>query len=49
MSGKIVFATKTNEYSDLFLALPGGGGQFGIVSTFYQEAAPEPTKLTIGQ
>ena len=49
MSGQSVFATKTNEHSDLFFALQGGGGQFGIVSTFYQEAAPEPTKLTIGQ
>lgn len=42
MSGQIVYATKTNEYSDLFWALQGGGGQFAIVTKFYQEAAPEP-------
>ena len=43
MSGDIVYATKTNAYSDLFWALQGGGGQFAIVTKFYQEAAPEPT------
>ncbi|KAF2221486.1 hypothetical protein BDZ85DRAFT_17790 [Elsinoe ampelina] len=42
MNGKIVNATKTNQYKDLFWALQGGGGQFGIVTTFYQKAAPEP-------
>ena len=49
MSGLIVTATKTNQHSDLFFALQGGGGQFGIVTKFYQEAAPEPTisQLTI--
>lgn len=48
MSGKIVLATKTNKYSDLFWALQGGGGQFGIVTTFYQEAIPEPTSSEFG-
>jgi FAD/FMN-containing dehydrogenase len=48
MSGKIVLATKTNEYSDLFWAIQGGGGQFGIVTTFYQEAVPEPTSSEFG-
>jgi len=43
MDGKTVCATKTNKYSDLFFALQGGGGQFGIVTKFYQEAALEPT------
>jgi len=43
MSGQIVNATKTNQYSDLFWALQGGGGQFGIVTKFYQRAAREPT------
>lgn len=43
-SGDIVYATKYNEHSDLFWALQGGGGQFGIVTTFYQEAALEPKK-----
>lgn len=33
-----------DRYADLFWALQGGGGQFGIVTTFYQEAAPEPTQ-----
>lgn len=42
-SGQIVTATKTNKYSDLFWALQGGGGQFGIVTRFWQEAVPEPT------
>lgn len=48
MSGKIVVATKTNKYSDLFWALQGGGGQFGIVTTFYQEAVQEPTSSEFG-
>jgi FAD/FMN-containing dehydrogenase len=48
MSGKIVLATNTNEYSDLFWAIQGGGGQFGIVTTFYQEAVPEPTSSEFG-
>ncbi|CAD0054560.1 unnamed protein product [Aureobasidium pullulans] len=48
MSGEIVPATKTNRYSDLFWAIQGGGGQFGIVTTFYQEAVPEPTSSEFG-
>ncbi|CAD0112144.1 unnamed protein product [Aureobasidium uvarum] len=48
MSGEIVLATKTNKYSDLFWALQGGGGQFGIVTTFYQEAVPEPVSSEFG-
>lgn len=39
VSGQIVTATATNTYSDLFWALQGGGGQFGIVTKFYQKAA----------
>lgn len=46
LSGEVVYATKTNVYSDLFWALQGGGGQFAIVTKFYQEAAPEPTGTT---
>lgn len=42
-SGQIVMATKSNQYSDLFWALQGGGGQFGIVTQFFQEAIPELT------
>lgn len=42
LNGDIVMATKENSYSDLFWALQGGGGQFGIVTKFYQEAALEP-------
>ncbi|KAI8807244.1 FAD binding domain protein [Cladochytrium replicatum] len=45
MSGEIVLATKTNKYADLFWAIQGGGGQFGIVTKFYQEAAAEPTTV----
>ncbi|KAL9608736.1 MAG: hypothetical protein Q9167_006454 [Letrouitia subvulpina] len=47
MSGQIVYATKTNAYSDLFWALQGGSGQFAIVTKFYQEAAPEPDGKTL--
>ena len=36
------------RYSDLLWALRGGNGQFGIVTTFYQEAAPEPTSSELG-
>lgn len=48
MSGEIVLATKTNDYSDLFWALQGGNGQFGIVTRFWQEAAPEPQTTEVG-
>jgi len=41
--GCSVTATAHNAYSDLFWALRGGGGQFGIVTKFYQEAAAEPS------
>ncbi|PWN88397.1 FAD-binding domain-containing protein [Acaromyces ingoldii] len=46
--GRMVNATKTNKYSDLFWALQGGNGQFGAVTTFYQEAAAEPTQSQLG-
>jgi len=48
VSGQIVLATKTNAFSDLFWALQGGGGQFGVVTTFYQEAALEPSTSQFG-
>lgn len=48
MSGEIVLATKTNTYSDLFWALQGGNGQFGIVTKFWQEAVPEPKTTEVG-
>jgi len=48
VTGEIVVATKTNRYSDLFWALSGGGGQFGIVTKFYQKAFREPPKAEIG-
>jgi FAD/FMN-containing dehydrogenase len=48
MSGQIVLATKTNKHADLFWALQGGGGQFGIVTKFYQEAVPEPETSEFG-
>lgn len=47
-SGDIVIATKYNAYSDLFWALQGGTGQFGIVTTFWQEASPTPKFSTVG-
>ncbi|KAK2754474.1 FAD binding domain protein [Colletotrichum kahawae] len=33
-SGSVVYATATNEYSDLFWALRGGGNNFAIVTRF---------------
>lgn len=48
VSGDIVMATKTNNYSDLFWALQGGNGQFGIVTKFWQEACIEPTDTQVG-
>ncbi|KAK3181494.1 hypothetical protein K4F52_007204 [Lecanicillium sp. MT-2017a] len=47
-SGETVIARKNNEYADLFWALQGGIGQFGIVTRFWQEAAPEPKKSSLG-
>jgi FAD/FMN-containing dehydrogenase len=47
-NGEIVLATAKNEHGDLFWALHGGGGQFGIVTRFYQEAGPEPPVVTVG-
>jgi FAD/FMN-containing dehydrogenase len=47
-TGEIVFATETNEYSDLIWALRGAGlGQFGIVTTFFQRAIPEPKSARV--
>lgn len=46
-SGKTVLAMRNNQYSDLFWALQGGGGQFGICTTFYQEAASEPPSAIV--
>lgn len=37
--GTQVMATKKNRYADLFWAIQGGGGQFGIVTKFYQKVA----------
>lgn len=47
-SGDHVVATKTNQYSDLFFALQGGNGQFGIVTKFYVLTLPTPTSVTLG-
>lgn len=46
--GQIINVTKSNNYSDVFWEFQGAGGQFGIVTTFYQEAAAEPTEIAIG-
>jgi FAD/FMN-containing dehydrogenase len=47
-SGEIVFATKTNQHSDLFWAIQGGSGQFGIVTKFYQKAFQTPSAVQVG-
>jgi len=48
VTGEIVVATKTNSFSDLFWAINGGGGQFGIVTRFYQKAFAEPPFAELG-
>lgn len=47
-SGRIVLATKTNQFLDLFWAIQGGSGQFGIVTKFYQEAFRTPSAVKVG-
>lgn len=47
-SGELVFATKTNQHSDLFWAIQGGSGQFGIVTKFYQKAFQTPSAVKVG-
>ncbi|KAF9513326.1 hypothetical protein BS47DRAFT_1393421 [Hydnum rufescens UP504] len=37
-NGQLVTATRTNEYSDLFTALKGGGSRFGIVTRYEVDA-----------
>ncbi|KAF9513297.1 hypothetical protein BS47DRAFT_1274595, partial [Hydnum rufescens UP504] len=37
-NGPLVIATRTNEYSDLFTALKGGGSRFGIVTRYEVDA-----------
>ncbi|KAF9513026.1 hypothetical protein BS47DRAFT_1344739 [Hydnum rufescens UP504] len=37
-NGRLVTATATNEYSDLFTALKGGGSRFGIVTRYEVDA-----------
>ncbi|KAM3538171.1 hypothetical protein ARSEF1564_008910 [Beauveria bassiana] len=46
-SGQVVTATRTNKHSNLFWALQGGSGQFGIVTRFWQRAVVEPKQSTI--
>ncbi|KAF4554242.1 FAD-binding domain-containing protein 46 [Elsinoe fawcettii] len=48
MDGRIVTATRTNRYSDLFWALQGGNGQFGVVTKFWQSAVLEPSVSKVG-
>lgn len=38
VTGKLVTATATNQYSDLFRALKGGGNRFGIVTRYQVKA-----------
>lgn len=47
-SGEIVIATKKNKHSDLFWAIRGGSGQFGIVTKFYQKAFRTPKNVKVG-
>jgi len=47
-SGKIVNANK-DENPDLFWALRGGGGNFGIVTKFTFQAHPMPAQIMAGQ
>jgi FAD/FMN-containing dehydrogenase len=47
-SGELVFATKMNRYSDLFWAIQGGSGQFGVVTKFYQKAFRTPSAVKVG-
>lgn len=44
-SGQLVTATATNQYSDLFRALKGGGSRFGIVTKFEVTAVHTGTVL----
>ncbi|KAJ7659191.1 FAD-binding domain-containing protein [Mycena polygramma] len=44
VSGKLVTATATNAYSDLFRALKGGANRFGIVTRYEIYAAHTGTK-----
>ncbi|KAF9506681.1 hypothetical protein BS47DRAFT_1367195 [Hydnum rufescens UP504] len=37
-NGRLITATRTNEYSDLFTALKGGGSRFGIVTRYEVDA-----------
>lgn len=47
-NGDIVNATATNEYSDLFWALRGGGNSFAIVTNFELKTLDVPA-VTVGQ
>jgi FAD/FMN-containing dehydrogenase len=42
--GRIVVATDTNEYKDLLWACRGGGGNFGIVTSFLLRCVKLPSK-----
>jgi FAD/FMN-containing dehydrogenase len=46
VTGDLVTATATNEYSDLFWALKGGGNRFGIVTRYELEAIQTGTNDT---
>lgn len=45
--GRLVRAS-TNENPDLFWALRGGGGNFGVVTSFEFQARPMPSTVTFG-
>jgi FAD/FMN-containing dehydrogenase len=44
VNGQFVTATATNEYSDLFRALKGGGNRFGIVTRYEVRAVHTGTQ-----
>jgi hypothetical protein len=45
VTGQKVTATSTNQYSDLFRALKGGGNRFGIVTRYSVETIHTGTKV----
>ncbi|KAI8268133.1 hypothetical protein K4K58_006224 [Colletotrichum sp. SAR11_239] len=47
-NGDIISATASNEYSDLFWALRGGGNSFAIVTGFHLKTLPLP-EVAVGE
>ncbi len=45
-SGEIIRAEKGNQFSDLFWAVKGAGGNFGVVANFVFKAHPIPQQVS---